>query len=60
MKTINVRIDYDLYLELVKLREEIGVPVTESLRRAIREYVTKQKKQANVDQESIQVSHLPE
>ena len=60
MKTINVRIDYDLYLELVKLRGEIGVPVTESLRRAIREYVTKQKKQSNVDQESVQVSHLPQ
>ena len=43
-KLIDVRIDYDLYLELMALREKNGVPVAESLRRAIREYVAKQNK----------------
>ena len=51
-KTIDVRIDYDLYLELMALREQIGVPVSESLRRAIREYLAKQKKQ-NDDAQSV-------
>ncbi len=60
MKTINVRLDYALYLELVKLRDQIGVPVTESLRRSVREYLAKQAKQASVDPQSVQVQNLPE
>lgn len=60
MKTINVRLDYALYLELVKLRDKIGVPVTESLRRSVREYLAKQAKQASVDPQSVQVQNLPE
>lgn len=53
-KTIDVRIDYDLYLELMKLRDKIGIPVSESLRRAIREYIAKQEKQqANDRPESL-------
>jgi hypothetical protein len=52
-KTIDVRIDYELYLELMKLRDKIGIPVSESLRRAIREYIAKQEKQANGNSESL-------
>lgn len=52
-KTIDVRIDHDLYLELVKLRDEIGVPVAESLRRAIRDYLNKQQNKSHANQESL-------
>lgn len=58
MKTINVRLDYELYLELVKLRDKIGVPVTESLRRSVREYLAKQEKQTSVDSQSLQVQDI--
>ena len=53
MKAINVRLDRDLYLELVALRDKIGVPVAESLRRAVREYLAEQDKQSNADQKSL-------
>lgn len=40
-KPVNVRIDHDLYQCLVQVRECDGVPVAESIRRAIREYIGK-------------------
>ena len=52
-KIIDVKIDHELYLELVKLRDKIGIPVSESLRRAIREYLAKQAKQADGNPESV-------
>lgn len=60
MKPVNVRLDYDLYRELIELREGIGIPVAESLRRAVREYVAKQKQRAIDDySQSLQVQNLP-
>jgi len=58
MKAINVRLDHELYLELVALRDKIGIPVAESLRRAVREYLANQEK-SNGNPESIQVQNLP-
>ena len=59
-KSINVRLDYELYLELVELRDRIGVPVTESLRRAVREYIAKQAPKSNANPENLQVPPLSE
>jgi metal-responsive CopG/Arc/MetJ family transcriptional regulator len=52
-KLIDVKIDHALYQELVALRDKIGIPVAESLRRAIREYLAKQEKQTNGNPESL-------
>ncbi len=52
-KAINVRLDYELYLDLVALRDKIGVPVAESLRRAVREYLAKQETKTDADSKSL-------
>jgi hypothetical protein len=53
-KPISLRLDHDLYDGLIELRRQIGVPVAESVRRAVREYLAKHN--IHVDSESVQVS----
>jgi hypothetical protein len=56
-KTVNIRLDHDLYMGLVELRKQIGVPAAESVRRAVRDYLAKHN--IHVDSESVQISDLP-
>lgn len=58
-RTITTNIDYDLYLELVKLREQIGVPVVEAIRRAVREYVDKHQQEQKPDDGEAHAKHDP-
>ena len=57
-KSVNIRLDHDLYLGLIELRKKVGIPAAESIRRAVREYLEKQG--IHVDTESVQVSPLPD
>jgi hypothetical protein len=54
-KQLGVRLDHDLYLALMEIRERVGIPVTESLRRAVRDYVEKNR----ADSQVVQVQNLP-
>ena len=53
---VGIRIDHDLYQALVEIRDRVGIPVAESLRRAVREYVEKRR----ADPQSVQVQNLSE
>lgn len=51
---INVQVDKEQYAELKRLRKQIGIPVAESVRRAIKEYLGKvrdDQKEAEINKE---------
>ena len=48
-----------MYLELIEIRERVGIPVSESVRRALREYIEKNAKKSDGNSESIQIPSIP-
>ncbi len=55
------RLDDDLFAELDALRKESGIPISEMVRRAIRQYIDQQVKDHNYgNPQSVQVQNLSE
>lgn len=61
MKQCQVRLDENLYQELMALKKRNGIPVAESLRRAIIEYLKKhQMEKTNEDHQGSQDTPQPD